>query len=117
DCLLRILLEVKKFSEFHFISEENLMHEIHYPGTEAHELIHSELLSQLEVMIGRVSKKKEFPDDLLYFLNQWILGHIAHEDQHIADYARFSQNRPVAENIYPEYLGVVTSPGPSFENS
>ncbi|MBW8072364.1 MAG: bacteriohemerythrin [Ferrovum sp.] len=102
--LMRILFEIKKFADFHFTSEENLMHEIGYSGTEAHEAIHSALLAQLEVMIGRVSKKREMPDDLLYFMNEWILRHIALEDQNIADFARFSEHRPIGEFTYPEYL-------------
>ncbi|MBU6995717.1 bacteriohemerythrin [Ferrovum myxofaciens] len=102
--IMRILLEVKKFADFHFTSEENLMHEVGYPDTAAHEEIHSALLAQLEVMIGRVSKKREMPDDLLYFPNEWILQHIAQEDQKIADFARFSEHRPIGEFTYPEYI-------------
>ena len=42
-----VMLELRKFTEFHFISEENLMHEIGYPGVDEHSLIHSDLLAQL----------------------------------------------------------------------
>lgn len=102
--LVRVLGEVKKFADFHFASEENLMHEVGYPDTEHHELLHSRLLSQLEVTIGRVNKKKELPEDLLYFLNHWIIEHIAREDKKIANYVKQSLKRPVAESIYHEYL-------------
>lgn len=104
--MVRILQEVKKFADFHFSSEENLMHDVGYPDTERHELLHSRLLAQLEIMIGRVSRKKEFPEDLLYFLNHWILEHIAREDKKLATYVEASIRRPVAELIYPEYLGL-----------
>lgn len=39
-----IMQELKKFTEFHFVSEENLMYEIGYPGVSDHALIHTELL-------------------------------------------------------------------------
>ncbi len=102
--VVRILNEVKKFADFHFTSEENLMHEVAYPDVAHHEVLHSRLLAQLEVTIGRVSKKRELPDDLLFFLNKWVLEHIAREDQKIANFVRNSDKRPVAELIYAEYL-------------
>jgi hemerythrin-like metal-binding domain len=103
--VVRILNEIKKFADFHFASEENLMHEVAYPDVVHHEVLHSRLLAQLEVTIGRISKKRELPDDLLFFLNKWVLEHIAREDQKIANFVQNSPKRPVAELIYPEYLG------------
>lgn len=104
DAILNVIVEVKKFAEFHFVSEENLMREVGYPELARHEAIHSGLLSQLEVVISRISQKREFPDDLLFFLNNWTITHIGLEDQKIADYVRDSESRPIAEIIYPHFL-------------
>jgi hemerythrin len=74
------IVELKKFTEFHFVSEENLMHEIGFPGVDEHALIHADLLLQLEMMLAKISHHKEFPEDLLYFLNKWLVQHIVKDD-------------------------------------
>jgi len=99
-----VMLELKKFTEFHFISEENLMHEIGYPGVDEHALIHAELLSQLDMMLAKISHNKEFPEDLLYFLNKWIIQHVSREDLKIAEYSNHAEQRPIGEDLYKEYL-------------
>lgn len=99
-----IMLELKKFTEFHFISEENLMHEIGYPGVDEHALIHSDLLGQLDMAIAKIAHHKEFPEDLLFFLNKWLIQHVVQEDLKIAEYGKNSDKRPIGENLYAEYL-------------
>ena len=99
-----IMVELKKFTEFHFISEENLMHEIGYPGVHEHALVHTELLMQLNTMLAKISRRRESPEDLLYFLNKWLGQHVAHEDLKIAEYARTSDRNPIGKNLYSEYL-------------
>ena len=99
-----IMVELKKFTEFHFISEENLMHEVGYPGVHEHGIIHTELLMQLNTMLGKISRRRESPEDLLYFLNKWLGKHVAHEDLKIAEYVKTSGRRPIGENLYSEYL-------------
>src|SRR5487761_2699548 len=55
-----IMEELKKFTEFHFISEENLMHELSYPEVTEHALIHADLLMQLDLMLAKIHHHKEF---------------------------------------------------------
>jgi hemerythrin-like metal-binding protein len=107
----RIVLEVRRFVEFHFISEENLMIETGYPGAEAHQTVHRELLAELNAKMAKLHSHREYPEDLLDFLVRWLLEHIAHHDQHVARHARSSAERPVAELIYAEYL-LPPAPGP-----
>lgn len=102
--LTRIVLEVTKFVQFHFVSEENLMRETNYPGLEAHRKLHADLLVELKEMTSKLSAHREYPEDLLYFLNQWLIKHIADNDQLVARHARDASDRPVAELIYQEYL-------------
>ncbi|MDE1942767.1 MAG: hemerythrin family protein [Betaproteobacteria bacterium] len=99
-----IVLELKKFAEFHFLSEENLMHEVDYPDVDNHALLHTDLLMRLDMMIAKISHHKEFPDDLLHFLNKWLVQHVAAEDLKIAEYLRQSGKRPLGEGLYHEYL-------------
>ena len=68
-----IVIEVRKFVEFHFASEENIMLETKYPGYEKHRRLHTELLTELNSLISRVVSHREEPEDLLEFLNKCLL--------------------------------------------
>jgi len=110
--VLRVMLELKKFTEFHFVSEENLMHEIGYPKVDEHALIHSDLLRQLDMALSKIGHHQEFPEDLLFFLNKWLAYHVIHEDLKIAEYVKNGKRRPIGENLYSEYLLSVAHPIP-----
>ncbi len=99
-----VMLELKKFVEFHFVSEECLMHELGYPEVHEHALIHSEAVMQLDMMLAKISHRKEFPEDLLYFLNQWLIEHIVNDDLKIAEYAQNAAQRPIGEDLYSQFL-------------
>ncbi len=105
----RVMLEVKKFTEFHFVSEQNLMHEIHYPHVEAHSKLHTELLIDLQVHLSKISHKAEFPEDVLYALNEWLSQHIVEEDLKLAQYVNTSADRPIGEHLYTQFLPVAQS--------
>lgn len=47
--LVRILTEIEKYAEFHFISEENCMFLINYPVLKEHQIQHFELLERLNL--------------------------------------------------------------------
>lgn len=102
--LTRIVHEVEKFAEFHFLSEENLMIETAYPGFEAHRAQHNELILLLKEKVGRLVSHREFPDDLLDFLANWLKDHIATHDQLVAQHVSTSASRPIGEMIYGDYL-------------
>jgi hemerythrin-like metal-binding protein len=99
----RIMLEVKKFAEFHFISEQNLMHEIGYPDVQAHSHLHLSLLVDLQVELSKIRHRTEFPEDFLYSLNQWLVNHIKGEDVRIAEFLRTCPVRPIGDRLYGEY--------------
>jgi len=102
--IINVMQELKKFTEFHFVSEENLMREIGYPHVDDHAHIHSDLLRQLDIALSKIGHRQEFPEDLLFFLNKWLAYHVIHEDLKIADYVKNSNRRPIGENLYAEYL-------------
>jgi len=100
----QIILEVRRFVEFHFVSEENIMRETNYPDLLAHQGQHSDLLAKLGVLASKVIARREVPEDLLFFLSSWLVEHIAHHDQDVAQYIRDAVARPVAEDAYGEYI-------------
>ena len=102
--VMGIMLEIKKFTEFHFLSEENLMAELHYPGLADHERIHSELLGVLNVFIAKINRKQETPEDILPQIVTWVANHVVSEDLKIAEYVKKSSFRPIAEECYALYL-------------
>ena len=99
--------EIRRFVEFHFVSEENLMRETGFPGLEEHQAQHVKLLAQLKRLLLNVVTGTEFPEDLLYFLNDWLVQHIGSEDQRVAGHIKRSSSRPIAEVIYPEFLATL----------
>ena len=102
--LALIVVEVRRFVEFHFASEENLMSETKYPGFAAHRTAHSALATELGFMISKLALHREYPDDFLSFVSRWLIEHIANHDQALARHVLGAINRPVAESFYPEYL-------------
>ncbi|MDD2700251.1 MAG: bacteriohemerythrin [Sideroxydans sp.] len=102
--VMGIMLEIKKFTEFHFLSEENLMAELRYPGLADHERIHSELLAVLNVFIAQINRKQEAPEDILPQIVSWVANHVVSEDLKIAEYVRNSSYRPIAEECYALYF-------------
>ncbi len=114
--LARIVLEVQKFVEFHFVSEENLMLETGYPEIDSHRVLHRKLLTELKAMMAKLASHREYPDDLLDFMVRWLVDHIADQDQKVARHVRSAVDRPVAELIYAEYL-LATPPRVAQERS
>jgi len=99
-----VILELKKFAEFHFLSEENLMREIEYPDVDQHAMIHTGLLRQMDSMLIKINRHTELPDDLLFMLTEWVVNHVLHEDQKITEHLKASSKRPIGEHLYEEYL-------------
>ncbi len=101
----RVILELKKFAEFHFISEQNLMHEIGYPQVAEHAQIHNTLLIDLQVELSKIRYHSAFPDDLMAPVYAWFNNHVVEEDLKVAEFAKTSAQRPIGEELYPQYLG------------
>lgn len=84
--LERLLNEVTKYAEFHFVSEENMMEDIGYPELASHREAHRALLSTLrdrthEFAAGRI----EVPA-LVDFLFHWFALHTTQEDRKIVTF-------------------------------
>ena len=98
--LIRILLELKQFTQFHFTSEENLMLEIHYPDYAEHERIHSHLLAQLDVVAGRVNHGTADCEETLDFVWEWLETHVSHHDREIGIFLEKNRQPTITQNSY-----------------
>ena len=104
-----VMRELQKFVEFHFASEQNLMREIGYPDLSRHTRIHNELLIEMQIELRRIRHHKEFPDDVLYALSEWLTAHMRDEDSKIAAYVRNSTERPIGEDLYVKFMPIIGS--------
>ncbi len=57
--------------------------------------------------VWRQADKYQVPR--LAFINKWLAEHIANHDQHVALYVHDAVTRPVAEDVYDEYMVATTS--------
>jgi len=102
--LRTIIRELKAFTEFHFLSEENLMHEVGYPDVFEHSQIHSRLLRGLEDMTETIVKHQTSEFSMLEFLHVWLLNHIATFDTKLGTFVKSSSTRPTGEKFYEHFL-------------
>jgi hemerythrin len=82
--LNRQLMEITKYAEFHFVSEENLMLDVGYPEIEYHRELHSVLLGELRDMAFRLRAGRARAAELVDFLYQWFAMHTTNKDKEIA---------------------------------
>jgi len=99
-----IILEMRSFTEFHFLSEETLMREISYPDRQAHADQHADLLIQLDTIVRKVLIKRVPEKDALSFLHSWLLGHIQFADRRLGAFIQTSVSRPIGEKFYNHFL-------------
>ena len=72
----RIVVEIEKYAEFHFISEENLMQVFNYPDYENHKFLHLDLLEEFNS-----ARNEQYDYEKFYeFLLNWFINHTVNED-------------------------------------
>ena len=87
----RVLLhlkELEQYAKFHFLSEENLMVDIGYPGSQKHKSEHQMLLSLLndkvhDYMTGAIKLQV-----IVEFTYEWFALHTTQVDTHLVQYIR-----------------------------
>lgn len=80
----QILAKLVEYVGEHFAFEERLMHQYHYPATEAHEAAHGRLAQRVTAMIAQQEQGKAISlVDLTAFLRQWLISHILHTDKEL----------------------------------
>lgn len=79
-----IIKELVNYTQTHFKEEEKLMEEIHYADIEKHRSLHRNLILEVKGILVRLKKGKNYStDDLLKFLNHWLIDHIGEEDKKV----------------------------------
>ncbi len=85
-----ILAELLRYAETHLAHEEALLHARRYPGFERHKAIHDRLKEQAAQLHARWSAggpgRTLVAAELLSFLQEWLDGHILHEDRKYGAY-------------------------------
>lgn len=82
----RILRELYKYAEFHFVSEENIMVDIGYPALAEHQQSHGRILAQFKDMIHQYRAAQCSAHDIVTFLFQWFALHTTTEDKRISEF-------------------------------
>ncbi len=93
DEIMRLLAELKDYTEIHFRDEEALMERIHYPELDAQKRAHTAFVERLvEIDLSELDdmddNQQEYLIDLIQFLAGWLINHILGSDKKIGDYMR-----------------------------
>lgn len=93
DEIMRLLAELKDYTEFHFHDEEEYMKSINYPELEAQKRAHSAFVERLvEIDLEELDEiddnQQEYLVNLIDFLLGWLSNHILGSDKKIGEYAK-----------------------------
>lgn len=93
DEIMRLLAELKDYTEVHFHDEEALMERIHYPELDAQKRAHTAFVERLvEIDLSELDdmddNQQEYLIDLIQFLAGWLINHILGSDKKIGEYMR-----------------------------
>ena len=77
----KLISELRKYTDFHFTSEENIAASCNLSGVGSHHQRHSELLEEFNHRAEDLNKGLATVDDFLGFLTDWFVGHTIYEDQ------------------------------------
>lgn len=85
DPIIQILKELKEYTILHFGDEEEYMESIGYEGLELQKIAHTAFVDRLnEVNLDDLEdSQKEYLDELLLFLLNWLTNHILKMDKQI----------------------------------
>ncbi len=82
-----ILRGLVDYVKFHFDDEEKVMHRISYPEIERHKKLHKELVEEVAMILLKIKKGKVItPQELMDFLQRWLIDHIMTEDKKIGEF-------------------------------
>lgn len=89
DILGTVFNELREYSIFHFRDEELLMKDIGYPGLSEHMKQHEEFRERVARYESDFTGNNRIsPSELMEFLGDWLINHIATSDMQIAKFIR-----------------------------
>lgn len=86
DEIMRILTELRNYTEMHFHDEEAYMEKINYPEIDAQRRAHNAFIEKLvdinfEELESLDNNQQEYLQDILDFLVKWLVNHILKMDK------------------------------------
>lgn len=88
-----LLVELLKFTEFHFRSEENMMMELGYPGLLDHRKEHDKALTELRRRLFALNYDYIDFHNLESFIIQWFFDHSTGDDARLAEFLKGRQTK------------------------
>lgn len=82
----RLLLEILRYAEYHFVSEENIMIFYNYYDISIQQKEHVALVRTLKSKISGLKEGSVNGNHLIQFLIKWFMHHTQEEDRKIAQY-------------------------------
>jgi len=87
DILKPLFGEVVQYAASHFVHEEKLMADIHYPGILEHAQQHSALAGKVQEFVGRYERgEATLTIELTLFLADWVKRHVMTTDQRLGEF-------------------------------
>ncbi len=84
----RLINELGSHAQQHFMSEENIMHKVDFPGMEKHCESHQELLGQLNGQIGLYLVDMLDAEEIVSYLTGWLISHVMTEDKEFSSFIK-----------------------------
>jgi hemerythrin len=81
DYKRKLIIELHKYADFHFTSEENIAISCGLPGVKNHHQLHLQLLEELNQYAENLDNGLKTIDEFLEFITDWFLVHTQHEDR------------------------------------
>jgi hemerythrin len=81
DYKRKLIIELHKYADFHFASEENIAISCGIPGINNHHQLHLDLLEDLNQYAENLDNGLTTIEEFLEFITDWFLVHTQHEDR------------------------------------
>ncbi len=95
-----VIIELVKYTQYHFTEEERIMEEIGFSGLQAHTKLHRILVERVKKMlVGLKTGESINVFALKSFLTEWLVDHIGNEDSKIGPEAKvfYTKNKGTHE--------------------
>lgn len=86
------IIELFRYTRYHFTDEENMLAEMSYPKLDAHKQLHEELISKLNTISNQSFDSDSAIAEFRNFVFDWLISHIMTHDM---EYARFAKQQQV----------------------
>lgn len=92
EYIARLLEELHKYAQFHFISEENIMFKYGYPNLEEHQAEHVALMKKMGSLLITFDPRLINREKLIAFLVDWFKNHTTYSDKKLAQFITNKNN-------------------------